>query len=182
MKSKTAVVLLLLTLAAGCATAPAESEPQTALESPAQYDMLWRAAVEVVGRRFSIAAAEKESGTIETDYLVTALSKTSLKSNAVTRQAAAEEFLHTTRRRATLKLNPDEPEAVEVAVTIERMVRVRPDAVRGGTFSLGVKLGGGDESSRYGSRWIARGRDEALEKRIVEEIAARLEKLSHQAR
>lgn len=182
MKSKAPVVLLLLTLAAGCATAPAESVSQSdspgALASPAQYDMLWRAAVEVVGRRFSIAAAEKESGTIETDYLVTALSKTGLKSNAVTRQAAAEEFLHTTRRRATLKLNPDEPEAVEVAVTVERMVRVRPDVVRGGTFSLGVKLGVGG-GSQYGSRWIARGRDEALEKRITEEIAARFEKLSH---
>lgn len=180
MNAKAAVALLLLTLAVGCATAPAESDSPGALEAPAQYDLLWRAAVEVVGDRFHIASAERGSGTIKTDYLVTALSKTSLKSNAVTRRAAAEDLLHTIRRRATLKLDPGEPSSVEVIVTVERMVRVRQDVVRGGTFSLGVKLV--EKGPQYGSRWIARGRDEALEKRIAEEIAARLERLSAGAR
>ncbi|MHC4714927.1 MAG: hypothetical protein ACYTAN_16920 [Planctomycetota bacterium] len=160
-------LLVLVILVSGCATAQREGEPPRK-ESDAEYEALWEAALHVVGERFEIRSAEKGAGRIETHYLVGALSRTGLKSSAVGGRAVAEDFLHTIRRRAILTI-PRGEEPMSVTVEMQRAVRERPDAVRGGTF---IEPREGEEA--VGStRWIDAGRDGALEAVIAEEIAAR---------
>lgn len=168
MKRRILVCAALL-LAAGCAGGPRVAGP-VPVETDAEYDALWQAALDAVTLRFHVASAEKTSGVIKTDYLVGALSKTGFKSNAVGAEAAREDFLHTIRRRAVVEIRRG-AEPLAVRVEKERMIREHPDIVRGGTFSVGRELTGDDP--RVASRWVDAGGDEALEAEITREIMAR---------
>ncbi len=163
---KTALIVLMI-LISGCATTKQAAESPGA-EGDAEFEALWEAALRVVGERFEIGSAEKGAGRIETRYLVGALSRTGLKSNAVGGTAVAEDFLHTIRRRAIVTIGGGE-EPLSVTVEMQRAVRERPDAVRGGTF---IEPREGEEAVGD-TRWIDTGRDGALEKVIAEEITAR---------
>lgn len=160
-------LLVFVILVSGCTTAQREGEP-LGVETDVEFEALWEAALRVVGERFEIRSAEKKAGRIETHYLVGALSRTGFKSNAVGGKAVAEDFLHTIRRRAILTVGRGE-EPLSVTVEMQRIVRERPDAVRGGTF-IEPREGAEETGS---TRWLDGGRDGALEAVIAEEIAAR---------
>ncbi len=149
----------------GCATGASVVRVDTSEE----YDALWEASVGVVGSRFAISAAQKESGVIETDWLVGALSRTGLKSNAVSGEARSQDFLHTMRRRATVRVARGGEEPLGVEVELARLVREHADAVVGGTFSVGRTIEGDEEGPK--SRWVGQGRDVELEAKMREEIA-----------
>jgi hypothetical protein len=140
------------------------------VETDAEYDALWEAALDAVALRFSVVSAEKTSGVIRTDYLVGALSKTGFKSNAVGAGAVGEDFLHTIRRRAVVETSRG-AEPLAVRVEKERMIREHPDIVRGGTFSVGRDPAA--DEARVAARWVEAGTDEALAAEISEEIMAR---------
>jgi len=157
-----------LVLAAGCAAAPPVEPP--GVETEADYDALWQAALDAVTLRFHVASAQKGSGSIATDYLVGALSETGFKSNAVGARAAGEDFLHTIRRRAFVEISRAE-HPLAVRVEKERLIRRHPEIVRDGTFSVGRDIEAGEPGAR--GRWVPAGDDEALAARMTEEIVRR---------
>ena len=169
-KRMLAIVLVAALAAAGCSSAGRAPE-SPAQSTAADYDLLWQAAVDVVGSRFPISRAERESGLIETAYLIGPFSKTGFKSNLASGEAAGVAVFHTVRRRAVVKVSRSPESPLEVRVGTARLVRERPDIVRGGTFGGWEDID--EQLMRYPSRWRDNGRDEALEARIAGEIEKR---------
>jgi hypothetical protein len=167
-------VVFLLALSAvaalvGCASASNRaSAKMVVVETPADYDRLWDACLKTVGERFLILRGEKDSGTIETAFLVGAPSMTGMAVNTATASDAVEDALHTVRRRALVIVNAKGESPYVVRVEKERLVRIAPDPVAGGKFVLSHKQ---EETKNVTLRWEADGQDPALEKVITAEIA-----------
>jgi hypothetical protein len=170
MKRSRLLLLVLAFALAGCAGAPRAPQPSV-LSSGTDYELLWKATVDVVGARFRISSAEKDRGVVETAYLVGALSMTGAKSNAVSTDAVNAELLHTIRRKAVVNVPRTGGEALRVRVDAARFIRERGEVIRGGMFWAWE--GSGDELDRYPSRWFELGRDEELEAVIIAEIEKR---------
>ncbi|MCD6405678.1 MAG: hypothetical protein J7M19_07620 [Planctomycetes bacterium] len=168
---KAAILLGVLFLAGACAAPVKQGISSMVLQSDADYDLLWQATLDVVGERFAISRAQKNQGLVETDYLIGALSKTGFKSNAVSGEASLYEMLHTTRRRAVVKLARTGAAAIDICVEMGRLAREHPRTIRGGRFSMSASAG--DNQAAWKTRWVDVGPDEQLEATLGAEIEAR---------
>ncbi len=168
---KVALLLVVLGLAGACTTPAKQGASPVVLQSDADYDLLWEATLDVVGERFAISRAQKNQGLVEAEYLVGALSKTGFKSNAVSGEALLYEMLHTTRRRAIVKIARTGAPPIDIRVEMDRLVREHPRAIRDGTFSMSASAG--DNRAPGKTRWVDAGPDEQLEATLAAEIAAR---------
>lgn len=160
--------LLIVALASGCSAARRNAVVVPALTSEADYDGLWAATVDVVSARFEVTKAEKDSGVIETDWLVGPLSMTGFKVNT-TRSDAAADSLKTYRRRAYVKIDRLATSPVTVVVYREIMIREHPNVTPGGTFTV-IRPSEATEGVRIA--WHPDGRDERLEDVIMREITS----------
>lgn len=152
-------------LAFGCEGSkrvPSQTEPAA---GPVDADLLWSAAVEAVSARFAISSAEKDKGTIRTDFLVGPLSQTGFRVNVAGGDVPAE-VLRTYRRKATVTILPDGTPLLAVVVEKQVMVREQEDAVPSGTFSMD------SPEEQVNMKWVSAGRDTALEDTLRAEILA----------
>ncbi len=167
-----ALLAALAALSLGCAANRAASQPtaQIAVNGEADYDRLFDAALRVVGARFPIQAAERDAGTIKTEFLVGAPSMTGFKYDA-TREEAASELVRTVRRRADVAIDRGEAHTVTVRVEMEYLLREHAAVLPSGTFAYTTQRPYEDINPEA-TRWVSAGRDERLEAIIAREILA----------
>jgi hypothetical protein len=158
-------VLLLIAVTAGCATHKALVIPP--LQGETDYNRLWTTSVNVVSERFEIARAERDSGHIETGWLVGPLSETGLKVNT-TPDHMSDDALKTYRRRASVTINSSDDNPLCVTVYRERLIRDHPPVQPGGKFGVRRPV---ERVEGVRTAWRSDGKDDALAAVITREIA-----------
>lgn len=175
MKRFLPFAIILLALAAGCASATGKAaHPQQAaiaVANKADADRLWSVALKAVSVRFPVKSAQEAAGTIESDYVVGPLSETGFKVNSAAGGDLAYDTLHTTRRRAVVTILQQADKPLSVCVYRERLVRGGVAPLPTGTFSLDLTKERPEKEATQ--RWVDEGRDTALEALMEHEIVIR---------
>jgi hypothetical protein len=156
---------------------------------PANRDFVWDQIVDVVDDYFEIDREERirlvgdvlTTGRIDTVPLVSATELEPWRGDTVTPYDRAEATLQSMRRRAIVQVIPqsDGSYMVDVAVYKELEDVARPEfaPVGAATFRVDNSLQGYTEPTgpqRAPLGWISKGRDPALEQRILSKIKMRL--------
>lgn len=172
-------------LAAGCHQ-PAQPEYQTAavvsVPDEQQLDRLWNACTDVL-RRYELRPdrEDRRAGVITTAAVTSAHWFEFWRQDVVSASAWAESNLATMRRAATVRIDPAErPDEYVLAVRVDVERLSTPErqvtSAAGGLQIFGTKLptaSGELVKDASADRWIAQGRDAALELVLLSRIIDR---------
>ena len=173
---KRLAVLVLVTLAAGCAMHPPAPPGELPLVASSDYDLLWDATRRAVERHFDLFVQRREEGYMMSTYKRgDPLPGGGLARDAQTRYDAEEDLLHITRRQLTARLLQDAPGiwVVHLEIIRERQGYVPPPAEQqdyGRTYDIynRNKTALRDTADQTATvTWYRLGRDTFLEKALL---------------
>jgi len=157
-------VLLLIACTVGCATQKTAAIPP--LQSAADYNRLYSTSVNVISQRFEIAKAERDSGKIETGWLLGPFSMTGPKLNT-TPDHFNDDSLKTYRRRVSVTISSTDEQPLSLTVYRERLIRNHPPVQPGGKFGVRRPV---ETVEGVRTRWLPDGEDKPLAAVITREI------------
>ncbi len=192
------VTSLVAALLAGCARGPILSAPPWQTQNAwydnpvllpvADHEFVWETVADVVSDYFRIEREEPvrlvgnvlTEGELDTYPTVGSTLLEPWRGDSANGRERLESTLQSIRRKAVVRVVPDEHGFwVDVAVYKELESVVQPDHATAGaaTFrndSSLTRVGSPDLEEETNDGWIPKGRDTALEQRIVEQLLARI--------
>jgi len=172
--NRTVLVVAVLVMA-GCA-AQEKAETPNPLGVTTTYDGLWNAACVALAEEFPIYQANKQRGTILSDYKVGGSVLEPWAVKASTPYELVEESLNIVRRQATVRITTEDGRLYDVSLEIvrQRQGYAHPEEPAFGDEydvmdSRVTPLARPDEVSE-GASWVTIGRDTALESKILARI------------
>jgi len=184
-------LILLLLVAAGCASAPAVTNPM-ALEG-VPYDAAWDASLRTVIEKFNLSFQDQEKGIIRTEYRPAGTLFTFWASDARDLSQLFEETLNETRRMAIVKVErAGAASRVSVEVYRERNTSLGyhspKQAARAVPEIRPLDSGAPSEQAPFispqelyipqSSAWLPLGRDENMELRLMRQIIEKANQIS----
>ncbi len=182
---KRLAVLVLGTLAAGCAMHPPAPPGELPLVASSDYELLWDATRRAVERHFDLYVQRKEEGYMMSTYKRgDPLPGGGLARDAQTRYDAEEDLLHITRRLLTARLLQDAPGIWVVHLEIIRERQgYQPPPAEGQDYGPAYDLYKRDKSALRDTAdqtatvtWYRLGRDLWLENAILDRIRSEVER------
>jgi hypothetical protein len=168
------ILAVLVLLGAGCVSPPAPPKELPGVASR-NYDLVWDAAREVVEKHFDLYVQRKDEGYMVSTYKRGEPLPGQYKRDAQTAYDSVEELMHVVRRQLTVRILQDYAGVYVVHIEIIRerqgYAPPKPDA------SVPYDLYDQDKTSlnetadqKETVTWYRLGRDEYLEKALLEEI------------
>ncbi len=182
--------VFLLLIVAGCATAPAVTNPMT-LEG-ISYEAAWQASVEAVIERFNVSFQDKEKGVIRTEYRPAGTLLTFWERDARDASQLLEETLNQTRRMAIVKVEKGDGSCiVNIEVHRERNTslsyHIPRQTIRAVPEIRPLDSGAPSERAPFispeelyipqSSAWLPLGRDESMELQLIRQIVKKAKEM-----
>jgi len=174
-------LLVLMVVLSGCVSEP--TVPAVPTVSTTDYDVLWQATRDVIEGRFDVFAANKDEGTIISDYKISEPIPEVWAKDSQNLYDTLEETGHIVRRKAiaTITRNGEGTYDLKLSIVRERQAYAPPDVVYTTAYNLyQARTGPTGEGVQHGETmtWTRLANDTYLEAKMMGQIQKRAAKLA----